>query len=265
MTALQSFVAEAHGRGLAPAVMASWDHTRHLLNIDEVHTWSELGLIGYGKELASPDEVARRPNGSGLHLIEGTTDHLSMVDLLPTVSRPVAARRLEEGVRWWLLVDGDEPVFSCWTFSRFMRMIGAPGGGLILPPHVTFLEDSVTNPARRGCGAGPVALTQVCRRLGEEGWAWILTKVKVGDRAPERMIAKIGFIPMATVRIWRKGPVRRTWVVMAAGANNGWVPGALGAANAVTVLAGSSGPVQSSADPGKRRAGANPPFPSTRA
>jgi hypothetical protein len=231
-----SLAAEIRDRGWRAAALAGLTHARLLLSVDESHTWSELSLVGYrhGEE---PD-ACRRPDGPGPRLLYGSTEHLPMIDRLPTVGSAVAARRLQEGARWWLLVDGDEPVFSCWTFSRVMRMIGAPAGTLLLPPDVMFLEDSVTNPQRRGAGASQVALTAVCRLLGEEGFRWILTKVKVGDTAPERMVAKVGFVPMATVRIWRRGTVHRTWAVLTSEAANTWLPGALGAENQLALQNG---------------------------
>ncbi len=186
-----------------------------------MHTWFEMGLAGGPRPAASTTDGPGAPvSESGLKLLPGTAEYLQLIDRLPTVNAAVAARRLETGARWWLLCEGEEPVFSCWTFSRIMRMIGAPAGALVLPPDVVFLEDSVTNPRWRGGGVAHLALTEVCRQLGQQGPRWILTKVKVGNTAAERLVVKVGFLPMATVRIRHRGPLRSTWAVMAAGAAN---------------------------------------------
>jgi Acetyltransferase (GNAT) family len=241
---VQPFVAEVRGRGWVPALQDGCAHGRQLLSVDEVHTWFERSLVGDCSDSAETWPINgfdRTEPGSGLCLRTGTVEDLPVIGLLPTVSQSVAARRLAAGVRWWLLLDGEEPVFSCWIFSRVMRMVGAPQGALVMPPDVVFLEDSVTNPNRRGSGLGPASLSNVCRLLGKEGSRWVLTKVKTGNRAAERLVEKAGFVPMATVRIWRRGPMGRTWAVMAGGAVNTWLPGALGAVNSPMNNGGSNG------------------------
>ena len=228
---MHPFATEVRERGWRPALLDGWTHAHQRVTVDEVHTWFEMGLAGGQRHAPSTDGPGDPASESALKLLPGTAEYLQLIDRLPTVNAAVAARRLATGARWWLLVEGEEPVFSCWTFSRVIRMIGAPAGALVLPPDVVFLEDSVTSPRWRGAGVGQLALTEVCRLLGQEGPRWILTKVKVGNTAPERLVAKVGFLPLATVRIRCRGPIRRTWAVMAAGAANAWLPGALGAVN----------------------------------
>jgi hypothetical protein len=201
-------------------------HARQMLWTDEVHTWSELSLVGYGRDGDGRERLDL--DGSGLRLVAGSDEHLPLADRMPEVSRSVAARRLTGGARWWLLVDGHDPVVSCWTFSRTMPMIGAPAGKLILPPDVLFLEDVVTSPRRRSSGLGSLALVNICKALSGEGSSQLVTKVKADNKASERMMAKVGFVPVATVRIRRRGPANRTWAVMSAGAVNTWLPAALG-------------------------------------
>jgi hypothetical protein len=212
------FVSEVRENGMSAALRAGVVHVRQLVAVDETHSWFEQQLEA---------DTGQETSGTGLQLVEGASERLPLLGQLPTVSAAVAARRLEEGVRWWLLLDGLQPVFSCWTFSRFMPMMGAPRGAVVLPPDVVFLEDSVTNPARRGSGFGPVALMAVAGRLHEEGTRWWLTKVKVGNRAADRLVVKAGFAPFATVRIWRMGPLRKTWVSLAQDGVNRWLPTAL--------------------------------------
>ena len=234
---MHPFVAEVRERGWVPALHDGCIHGRQLVSVDEVQTWYERSLVdNCSDSWKMPSANGLDPPGARpqLCLRPGTLEDLPLIDCLPTVSRAVAARRLGEGVRWWLLLDGEDPVFSCWTFSRFMRMTGAPKGALLLPPDVVFLEDSVTNPTRRGSGLGPVSLTKVCEALGREGHRWILTKVKAGNRAADRLVEKAGFFPIATVRIRRKGLCGRTWAVMAGGSVNTWLPAALGAAHGAT-------------------------------
>jgi GNAT superfamily N-acetyltransferase len=220
-------------------------HARQLLWTDEVHTWSELSVVGYG--LGGDGRAPPVPEGSGLRLVAGSAEHLSLARDMLAVSRSVAVRRLAAGARWWLLVDGPEPVVSAWTFSRAMRMIGAPAGELILPPDVTFLEDVVTSPSRRRSGLGSLALVHLCKALRDEGASRLLTKVEVGNKASERMMAKVGFVPAATVRIRRRGLANYTWAVMSAAAVNTWVPAALGARNGTA--AGGVRPDRSAARP----------------
>lgn len=241
MTAVvESFATEVRESGWRRAVGTGLAHTRQLLWTDETQTWFELQLrrsCRGASEAKGPWE--RR---SALSLLAGSTEHLPRIDGLGFVSQSVATRRLAEGVRWWLLVDEDQPVCSCWTFSRVMPMIGAPAGALILPPDVTFLDDVVTSQDRRGAGTGSLALKWVCQTLADEGAERMLTRVTLGNKASERMMLKVGFRPVATVRIRRRGMVNQTWAVMSADAVSTWLPNALGAIDGSA--AGGSRPVR---------------------
>lgn len=219
MPGLTRLTTVAREKGWRHVLELAVTHVTNILGMDEVHTWYERAL--------SPGSA--QPASGNQRLIEGTGDDFRFLSMLPTIDAFEAQRRFDDGARWWILLDGDQPLFSAWTFFGRMPMFGAPKGILILPPRVVFLEDSVTAPAARGSGFAVSALESVMHQLQLEQVDTVITKVKLGNRPADRLCIKAHFTPFATVRITRRGLSLRTSVAFTHRATNRWVSAVLDA------------------------------------
>lgn len=216
MSTLRRVTTEIHANGWRHALQVSVAHIHQLLTIDEVHTWYERAV----------DAGPALPAKGDQRLIEGTSDDFHLLEEFPTIDASKAQGRLDDGARWWVLLDHERPVYSVWTFVGQMPMVGAPHGILLLPPRVVFLEDSVTAPAARGAGFGFAGLDAVMNQLRSAEVDSVITKVKLGNRPAERFVGK-HFRPFATVRIRRHGLSMRVSVAFTDDAQNRWVAAAL--------------------------------------
>ena len=217
MSALTRLTIELREKGWRHVLQLSVAHVNQLLGMDEVHMWYERVVNAVSASPASGNQL----------LIEGTSDDFRFLAELPTIDAFQAQRRLDDGARWWVLLDGERPVFSAWTFVGRMPMVGAPKGILLLPPGVLFLEDSVTAPAARGSGIAVAGLDSIMHQLQLEEVDTVITKVKLGNRPAERLVAKAHFTSFATVRIARRGLSMRTSVAFTDHASNRWVSAVL--------------------------------------
>jgi hypothetical protein len=123
--------------GPRAAVHRALDAGRCALVLDETHVWYELGT---GNERPRVDLPV------GTTFVRADAAALPLIERLPTVSQAEAKRRVAAGNDLWFVLDGRQPAFACWTFSRSMPMLSAPGGELVLAAGVVCLEDSVTAP-----------------------------------------------------------------------------------------------------------------------
>jgi GNAT superfamily N-acetyltransferase len=216
VSTLTSVTTEIRANGLRHTLQVSGARAHELLTFDEVHTWYERATDAGPATPASGDQ----------RLIKGTSDDFHLLEEFPTIDASKAQRRLDDGARWWVLLDHERAVYSGWTYVGRMPMLGAPQGILLLPPHVAFLEDSVTPPAARGSGFAAAAIDAVTNQLRSEQVASVITKIKLGNRPAERVAARI-FRPFATVRIRRHGFSMRVSVAFTDDAQNRWVAAAL--------------------------------------
>jgi hypothetical protein len=187
--------------------------------LDESHVWYELALVA---DRPRPD---LRP---GLELIRARSDDLSLLEELPTVSTIEGSLRMEAGNNLWLVLDGRQPVFACWTFNNSAPIAAATKGRLDLLSEIVYLEDSVSSPSYRGRGAiAPAAWSQVADRLEKAGVQSLITKVEEDNKAMRWVLVKAGFREIAVMRFRRRGLREHTAVRPGTGATAGWLAGQL--------------------------------------
>jgi GNAT superfamily N-acetyltransferase len=190
-------------RGSRGALVWAWQVAWSRVVLIETYLWYELDPMS---------ERPRRALQSGLILRRGHVGDLAMLAELKTVSPDEARIRLEGGNDLWLVLDGDQLLFSCWIFRWRAPVHAAAGGEIGLADAMVCLEDSVTTPAARGRGVAPAAGSAIADVLADEGQRRMITKVTV-DNLPSRKAAeKIGFEPVAIMHFKRIGPLRRTSV-----------------------------------------------------
>jgi hypothetical protein len=189
--------------------------TRTKLYLDETHVWYELALV------TDRPRPALRP---GLELIRARTDDLSLLEEFPTVSIVEGRLRMEAGNDFWLVLDGRQPVFACWTFSNSAPVEAATNGRLDLLSEIAYLEDSVTSPSYRGRGAiAPAAWSQVADRLEKAGVKSMITKVGEDNKVMRWAIVKSGFREIAVMHFRRRGLRAHTAVRGGTGATARWL------------------------------------------
>lgn len=159
------------------------------------HVWYQLEL---GRERP------RRELAAGLVLVEGTVAELPALDALWAIDPAEARRRLGAEGRLWLVLDGEAPAFSCWTFVGRTPLRAARGGWLALPDDTTCLEESMTAAAFRGRGVAPAAWTGILDRLEAEGrFRRIVTAVEEENTASRKAVEKVGFVELGRMRATR--------------------------------------------------------------
>jgi SAM-dependent methyltransferase len=169
----------------------------------ESHIWYEL------------DPTAERPQRtlqSGLTLRRGGAADVWLLTDLETVTPDQAVTRIDQGNEHWLVLDGDQLLFSCWIFRARTPALAAPGGQLRLADDMVCVEDSVTAAAARGRGVAPAAWSAIADRLAGEGQRRMITKVTVENIASRKAVEKAGFEAVAVMHFKRIGPLSRTSV-----------------------------------------------------
>lgn len=189
------------------------------LHLAEDHVWYQRRLDGVHADVQWPD---------GLRLVAGTPADFPALDELETVDAVEAARRLDAGAQWWLVYDGDRPLFSCWLFTGRTPVLAAPGGWLQLPADTVVIEDSTTAAAVRGRGIAPRASSALAAMCAARHTT-MLRKVAVGNAPSRRAVEKAGFEGVAIMSLRKVGPWRRT-TLEPLGAVPGWLAANLGAA-----------------------------------
>jgi RimJ/RimL family protein N-acetyltransferase len=167
--------------------------------------------VWYALDLQRPREA--RPLGPGLELRAGGPEDIRLLAQLPPdpsvghMDEQVARERLAGTGRLWLVTEGDQLAFACWTFRDRTPVWAAHGGSLALPEGVACLEDSHSSPHFRGRGIAPAAWGLIADALAAERLRSLVTKVAV-DNAPScRAVEKAGFEAFGgmdvSVRDWR--------------------------------------------------------------
>lgn len=189
--------------GFGGAVAWAWSRVSAKVIFTERHVWYEL------------DPGAERPKRAleaGLTLRRGEADDASLLADLETVTPDEASARIDGGNDQWLVLDGDELLFSCWIFRRLTPVLGAPGGELALADGMVCLEDSVTTAAARGRGIAPAAWSAIGDGLAGEGQRRMITKVTVENAPSRKAVEKAGFEGVAIMGFKRIGPLKRLTV-----------------------------------------------------
>jgi len=181
---------------------AIWRRVRKLAYLREEHVWYERDLAQAGPGL----QLQR-----GLQLVRARPDQ---VELLSVFGQDLeqARKRLEAGNDVWLVFEGDEPVYLCFTFRTEAPVIAAAHGTLELPAGSACLEDAVTVPGARGRGIASAAWSSIAEELGKAGFSTLVAKVEADNAASLRVAEKAGFSPVAVMQHERTGVRRRTEV-----------------------------------------------------
>jgi hypothetical protein len=170
------------------------------LRLSETHVWYELDLTS-----PRPRPVLE----TGLTLRKGGEDDVAVMRRME-IGEASARKWLRAANDWWIVLDEDVPLFSCWIFRTQTPVVAAPAGQLKLPPGRICLEDSVTSAAARGRGIAPAAWALIADALAEEGQTQLITKVGVENAASRRAVAKAGFEEVALMHFVRTGPREKT-------------------------------------------------------
>lgn len=165
-----------------------------LTHTDQRHVWYYLNLSHERPLIMLPAE---------LEFVRAGTDELPYLEQLPTIGLFEARRRLASGADLWIIREGQQAVFSCWTFHAQMPVLAARGGSLELPRGTVGLEDSVKSPAYRGRAIAPGAWSTIAAALAREGVVGILTKIEESNLTCRRSIEKVGFRAVASMRLVR--------------------------------------------------------------
>jgi L-amino acid N-acyltransferase YncA len=173
---------------------------RKLAYLREEHVWYErdLGQAGPGLELQR-----------GLRLAKARLDEVEVVTIFGQDVEQ-ARKRLEAGNDIWLVLDGGEPLFLCYTFRTKAPVIAAADGTLELPIGSACLEDAVTVEHARGRGIASAAWSAIGDELGRAGVSTLVAKVETDNVASRRVAEKAGFSPVAVMQHERTGVRRRT-------------------------------------------------------
>jgi RimJ/RimL family protein N-acetyltransferase len=175
---------------------------RRLAYLREEHLWYQLDLDDRRPRRELPDEV---------RLVRATPADADAVAALG--QEPAEARRrLEAGNDLWLVFDGDDPLFACYTFRQAAPVMAASHGTLSLPPGAACLEDSVAAPAARGRGIAPGAWTLIGDQLAKDGFSALVTKIETANAASRKAVEKVGFREVAVMEHQRVVMRRRTAV-----------------------------------------------------
>jgi len=175
-------------------------HGRRLVRLQEEHVWYELRL----RELPPIPPLAAH-----LRLVIADDDQLDRV-----IGQNVATarRRAAAGHDQMMLLNGDAVLSSACIFRGSVDVLAAPGKQLQLPTGTVCCEDAYTSPEDRRRGHGSTGLLAIIARLREEGIERVLIKVASENRAARGAAVRIGFEPLARVRLDRIGFLKRVEV-----------------------------------------------------
>jgi RimJ/RimL family protein N-acetyltransferase len=175
---------------------------RKVAYLREEHLWYQLDLTDSRPRRELPEEVRL------VRATEADADAVAALGQEPAEAR----RRLEAGNDLWLVFDGDDPLFACYTFRQATPVMAASHGTLSLPPGAACLEDSVAAPAARGRGIAPGAWTLVGDQLAKDGFSALVTKIETANAASRKAVEKVGFREVAVMQHRRVAMRRRTAV-----------------------------------------------------
>lgn len=187
---------------MAATARAIGRRLRKLAYLREEHVWYGRDLSGFGPRLELP---------GGLRLERAEPAEVEVVTVFGQDVEQ-ARRRLAEGNDIWLVRDGEEPLFLCYTFRAAAPVIAAADGRLELPAGSACLEDAVTVAQARGRGIASAAWSLIGEELGKSGLSTLVAKVETDNGASRRVAEKAGFKPVAVMQHERTGVRRRTAV-----------------------------------------------------
>jgi ribosomal protein S18 acetylase RimI-like enzyme len=159
-----------------------------------------LCLFGLTEPRSLPVEAAR----AGAH----TFRFASVEDLQRDMVQgrwpwtPADVKRLEEGARCLLQLDGDQLVGYTWASVTSPTLL-TEGVYLSLPPDVGYIYKALTRPEYRGAGFQPLRTLELLRHLKAEGRRRLLCYVEDTNVESLHGIRKSGYVRIGTVRIVR--------------------------------------------------------------
>jgi RimJ/RimL family protein N-acetyltransferase len=191
--------------GAAGAARRLLGLVREAVYLRQEHVWYELDLRG-----ARP---RRELDDPALELMQAGVEHIPLLDDLWAIDHAEAERRLQSGGTLWLVLDGQRPAFSCWTFRGRTPIRAAQKGWLDLPADVACLEESLTAATYRGRSIAPAAWTLIADRLAGGDVRRLVTTIEEENTASRTAVAKVGFVEIgraATLKIGKRFRVRLT-------------------------------------------------------
>jgi GNAT superfamily N-acetyltransferase len=183
--------------GLKGFVRESVLHVRRRVRLQEEHVWYELRLT----ELP-PIAPLEEP----LRLVSVADEQFEQV-IGQNVA--LARRRAAAGHDQMMLLEGDSVLSSACIFRGSAEVLAAPRNQLRLPANAVCCEDAYTAREQRRRGRGSIGLLAIIARLREQGVERMLIKVASGNRAARVAAVRIGFEPLARVRLDRVGFLKR--------------------------------------------------------
>jgi RimJ/RimL family protein N-acetyltransferase len=190
------------GGGVGGAIKTVSAKLWQRVSFAETHVWYELALT------QGPPPL--RPLDAGLTLRTAGDPDADLLVALPTVVPAEARRRMAAGNDLWIVLEGQQLLFSCWIFRDRTPTVAAAGGELELPADTICLEDSIAAPAARGRGIAPAAWTAIARAASQEGRRRIVTKVTIENTPSRRAVEKAGFEEIRMMSFKRLGFRSRT-------------------------------------------------------
>lgn len=195
--------------GLAGTARRAAGELRTRVMLREEHIWWELPL----DSMAPPPDLPE-----GVDLVRAGEPELDLLrDLDGAIAGDAARQHVAEGWQPWVALRGATPVFACWILPGRAPTIASPTGWVQLPDGMVALEDSVTSPTERGQGLAPRALGRVAWEMRAAGHRSLLTKCALSNRPVQRVCAKLGFRPVARMRLTRTALTRLVRVEPAEG------------------------------------------------
>jgi GNAT superfamily N-acetyltransferase len=175
---------------------------RKVAYLREEHVW-------YACDLNATTARAELPGGLRLARADA-----SQVESVVAVGQDPeeARRRFQSGIDLWLVLDGEQTVFSCFGFTDVTPVIAATDGTLLLPPGTACLEDAITARSARGRGIGTAAWILIGEELRRAGLTTLVAKIETANIASKRMAEKAGFQPVAVMQHERTRRHRTTAV-----------------------------------------------------
>jgi GNAT superfamily N-acetyltransferase len=172
----------------------------------EAHEWFRA---------ATPSRSAPLPDGYVLR--RGGERDLEALAAIGGIPPALARTYLARGARLYVATTGDELGFSAWIHEGSVPVAAAAGGEMALPHGVVSFEDSIAAPGHRRGGLSSAVIHAITALEQEAGAELIITRAAVDNEPALRWIAKVGFVPVATVRLRRILGWRRVDVEPAAG------------------------------------------------
>jgi RimJ/RimL family protein N-acetyltransferase len=160
------------------------------------HVWYELDLRR---------ERPRRELDSAFDLLQGGAEHIPLLDELWAIDHAEVERRLQSGGTLWLVLEGRQPAFSCWTFRGRTPIRAAQKGWLDLPSDAACLEESMTAAAYRGRSIAPAAWTLIADRLADQQLSRLVTTIEEENTASRTAVAKVGFVEIGRAETLKTG------------------------------------------------------------